>query len=169
MRKINDEKSIEKYQEIIDLFNTLFNKVNYCSTNCPREKINNQIYSCCVSNCFELDDSEITNNIFINQRNTTAINLSSLGCTYNNSESGCTIPNYKSPMCVSYACEDLQEYLKNTYNIEYIYDEDVAIKSKLLHTLNGTLVKVDFNNLKNVVQDWIKRVENIQDTQTNSF
>ncbi len=164
---------IESYLEIERAKNTFFEELDFCSPNCIQKPFSNFKLSkrgrmltlpgyvgCCPRDYFDsiMDTDSLRlewirlerKNKFGKPKNKDPkIPMIGRACGYHSRETGCRLTSYKQPICISYVCNELKEYVSNTFDIHL---DPVVEGKRLEQLLIGELSKQEINNL--IIQEW---------------
>lgn len=126
--------NLSRYFEYARVLAEFFNLDDYCINNCKQE---NQRVKCCTDNWF-LKDAKYLNSrdyhSFLKKEYPVLIKEDVDICSYH-SKKGCVLkPEHRSPICLSFACNDYKNYLRNKYYINYNNDK---VRKGLRRVLNG--------------------------------
>jgi len=130
---------LKQYLEIESLLNKLFDLIKYCEIHCTNQKISKFSkyakgqYGCCLGEFYrftgKLIDKELSvlnkariKKYGLPKNNEDPILGFEKACSYH-TQNGCILKDHKGIACISYVCVGYKDFLKETYDIDYDYDE----------------------------------------------
>ena len=126
-------ENFERYLNIESLLNTFFSVFNYCFNNCIKSEIfrnnGNPVPACCKDKYYNKYDIDHPSFDLLTSKRIALygnpedhyFNNPVSPCEYHNPESGCVLATHKSPICLSFMCQESIVYLREHYLI-YEYD-----------------------------------------------
>jgi len=148
-QEIIEQSEFKDYLEIEALFNEFFKKLNFCVPHCITQKESayrqvSRVYGiggilskeeldkltfatypgsagCCYDDCYKNSNPEFEQErikLYGKPQEKERISIDYKPCAYH-TENGCLLESYKSPICISFACNPLEKFLEETYNIKY--------------------------------------------------
>jgi len=139
------DSRVNQYLACESLINKFFSLVGECKEDCLNGT------SCCNYNFF-IGISKDVSEVFDSEREKLYGGLDfGMPCAYL-SEKGCRLKSYKSPACISFACNPLIGYLMEQYNIDWNYDE---IRLALEDILEGLAIQEEVDDLKSKIKNFI--------------
>ncbi len=151
------KKNLIRYLNIEQALNDFFNTFNYCYDTCIRlelEMTNGEPVSACCKDRYykkyDLDDEaflllkEERIELYGRPEDYSFDNPVS-PCEYHDPRKGCVLPTHKSPICLSFMCQESIEELRQTYSI-YEYDY-LGMNYALEWILTGDFSDKDYTEL----------------------
>jgi len=173
-QEIIEQSEFKDYLEIESLINLFFTKINFCIPNCITQKRRLESpaivsgYIACCNDAFynnnhlqNIPSEFTTERIKIYGKPETEQEVRHSICGYH-TKNGCLLKTHKSPVCISFACKPLNEFLSNIFGIEYNYLQN---KNKMNDILNTSEDKKDeeyhkkVSDLKSTIQNYIRIVD----------
>jgi hypothetical protein len=162
-------KRIEQYELAESAFREFFDIQTFCLDNCingeyallnPSKKIDPK-FGCCDSNHY--DRFMTIKDVFLKlqEENQITTHPKTGGCHYHTTN-GCSLPKYKPPVCVSFACYPFQQELVEKYNIHYNYEVYHTPFYFMKRILYGKITDEKLTIFINVLKKATQRIKEIK-------
>lgn len=166
---MNDaQKNFSRYLSIETLLNRLFSNFNYCFEECIKieiEKNNgNPVSACCKDKYYKKYDIDHPAFDLLNTEREKLYGAPSdhhfenpvSPCEYHNPISGCVLTTHKSPICLSFMCQESITCLREKYEIfEYDY---LGVNYALEWILTGDFPEKDYLDFEKSIIDMTEEI-----------
>lgn len=149
VKNLFDEEDIENYLECEAILHEFFEELNYC-TDC---------FTSCCNRKNQYQGGDFLQNLIGSNFHKKRVEefgepvQDSKVCGYLG-ENGCVLERYKNPTCISYVCDELNNYL-SSMGIEYNWYE---VGARMTDVLFGTMSGEELNSFKSGLKELLNKL-----------